>query len=70
MASVVIDIVKLGINDLCTACGICISTCHSGALIKNPLRPEIQHHLCDRCYECVEICPRDAIREVRLETPN
>lgn len=69
MAAPVIDILKLDINDTCTACGICISTCHSRALVKNQLKPEIVHRLCDLCYECIEVCPRDAIREVGLETP-
>ena len=52
------------IDDRCTACGACISTCPTTALLPAPLRPSVVDNRCTGCLECVEICPRGAISEV------
>ncbi|MDA8269910.1 MAG: 4Fe-4S binding protein [Actinomycetota bacterium] len=56
--------IRLSINDSCTACGNCLVTCHSHAMKKGPRKPQVIQRLCDLCYACIEICPRDAIDEV------
>jgi electron transport complex protein RnfB len=49
------------IGSACTACGVCLATCPSGALSAQPGRPAIADGACTDCLACVEVCPADAI---------
>lgn len=49
------------VDDRCTACGACLWTCPTRALLPAPGRPEPARDRCTGCMECVEICPRGAI---------
>lgn len=54
------------VDGRCTACGACLATCPTGALLPAPLHPTVVARLCTGCGECVEICPRGAITEFEL----
>jgi ferredoxin len=54
----------IAVADTCTACGACLATCPSGALLPAPRRPLVLTGRCTACLECVEICPRGALSEV------
>ncbi len=49
----------------CTACGACLPTCPTTALLPAPGRPIVVDGRCTGCLACVEVCPRDAIVERR-----
>ena len=51
----------LSVDDRCTACGACLWTCPTRALLPAPRRPEIVAARCTGCLECVEVCPRGAL---------
>lgn len=50
----------------CVGCGICVSVCPTGALVKEvggtELTRYINHALCTNCGLCAEACPQDIIR--------
>ncbi|SDY92266.1 ferredoxin-type protein NapF [Micromonospora pattaloongensis] len=52
----------LTVTAACTACGACLLTCPTHALIPDAGRLRVRDDRCTRCGECVEICPADAIR--------
>lgn len=52
------------IDSRCTACGLCLMTCPTRALLAAPMRPEVLDHRCTGCGACLEVCPTDAITEV------
>jgi len=52
------------VTNACTACGACIATCPTRALLPAPRRPEFVADRCTACLHCVEVCPRGAISEV------
>ena len=54
----------LVIDGGCTACGACLATCPTTALLPARRRPLVVEHLCTGCLACVEVCPTDAIAEV------
>ncbi len=54
----------LTIDERCTACGLCLATCPTGALLAAPGRPRLDAPACTRCLACIEVCPTDAITEV------
>lgn len=58
----------LVIDDRCTACGQCLSTCPEHALSRAPFRPAINVSACTFCSACIEICPTDAIAIVTATT--
>jgi ferredoxin len=55
---------SVAIDDRCTACGACLSTCPEHALLPAARRPVVVAERCSGCGECVEICPRGAITDV------
>lgn len=52
------------IGPACTACGMCVLTCPTGALRRAPRRPLVLDARCTDCLACVEICPVDAVDAV------
>ncbi len=56
-------------KEACTLCLSCVSACPSGALLDNPLMPQLAfiEKNCVQCGLCVSTCPEDALRlEPRL----
>jgi ferredoxin len=53
--------VTVSITSDCTACGACLATCPTGALLTAPQRPRVLDRRCIDCWSCIEICPADAI---------
>ena len=51
----------VAIDDRCTACGACLATCPTRALLPGPGRPAVVAARCTECLECIEVCPRGAI---------
>jgi uncharacterized Fe-S center protein len=54
--------VTVSITADCTACGACLATCPTGALLAAPHRPRVLDRRCTDCWSCIEICPADAIK--------
>lgn len=52
------------IDASCTACGLCLATCPTHALLRSRHRPKVVDDRCIDCWECLEICPIDAIGAV------
>jgi Fe-S-cluster-containing hydrogenase component 2 len=48
----------------CTACGLCLATCPTGALVAAPRRPALLGDRCTDCWACIEVCPVGAITPV------
>lgn len=55
------------IDERCTACGSCLVTCPTHALVVAPRRPRVVDARCIDCWDCIEICPVDAIDATRQE---
>ena len=55
--------VTVVIDDRCTACGACLATCPTRALLPAPKRPLVIDDRCTACGACVEVCPVGAIWE-------
>ncbi len=51
------------VGPACTACGACIVTCPTAALVPAPGRPVVFDRRCTDCLACVEVCPADAVVE-------
>lgn len=49
------------IDGSCTACGACLITCPTHALLPAPRRPLVVDQRCIDCWDCLEICPTGAI---------
>ena len=54
------------IDQRCTACGNCLVTCPTKALMVAPKRPRVIDDLCTGCGACIEVCPVDAIADARV----
>lgn len=54
----------VAIEATCTACGLCLVTCPTHALLRSRHRPQVIDDRCIDCWECLEICPVDAIEAV------
>ncbi|MGH9210820.1 MAG: precorrin-8X methylmutase [Acidimicrobiales bacterium] len=48
----------------CTACGVCIATCPTHALLPSARRPHVVDDRCTDCWLCLEVCPVDALTPV------
>ncbi|MGH9188889.1 MAG: 4Fe-4S binding protein [Acidimicrobiales bacterium] len=48
----------------CTACGMCVATCPTHALLRARHRPVVVAERCTGCLACIEVCPRDAVSEL------
>jgi len=49
------------IDARCTACGACLQTCPTKALLAGPKRPVVLELRCNQCLACMEVCPAGAI---------
>lgn len=52
-------IVAVIINDECTACGTCLDTCPTGAIVEGE-KYKITDE-CTECLACIDTCPTGAI---------
>jgi NAD-dependent dihydropyrimidine dehydrogenase PreA subunit len=48
-------------SDNCTACGICVDECPSGALDLEDVAKLGRPDDCTECGTCVDVCPNGAI---------
>jgi len=53
------------INELCNACGLCISSCAEKALVLEDNLPVRDVSKCLYCGDCIKVCPVDAMVEAR-----
>ena len=51
------------ITDECTACGSCVDSCPSEAIVEGEEKYRIDPELCVDCGTCVDACPVSAIAE-------
>jgi ferredoxin len=54
----------VAVTTACTACGACLATCPTHALVAAPRRPRVVDGRCTDCWLCLEVCPVDAISPV------
>lgn len=47
--------------DLCTGCGICVSSCPTDAIVLLNGKAHIEEEACRNCRKCVRVCPSGAI---------
>jgi len=45
----------------CDACGICVSKCHFGAMVRLGKKVKVMESLCHGCGVCRLVCPQDAV---------
>ena len=48
------------ITDDCTACGLCLEECPTGAISEGKEKYSISPDDCTDCGACAEVCPVDA----------
>ncbi|MHB1930791.1 MAG: 4Fe-4S binding protein [Acidimicrobiales bacterium] len=49
----------------CTACGVCLPTCPTRALVPAAGGVAVLADRCTGCLECLEVCPVDALAVAR-----
>jgi ferredoxin len=49
------------VPEKCTACGICIGICPSGAITMENEKAFVNNDLCKNCNVCIKACPEEAI---------
>ena len=47
--------------DRCTGCGLCLIVCHNRCIALADGMARISRELCDRCTQCIAICPQQAL---------
>jgi len=55
-------------TDRCAACGLCAAVCPVGCIQTGGRPKPGRAKSCLRCFECVEACPRDALRPAYAQT--
>jgi MinD superfamily P-loop ATPase len=55
----------VAVDDRCSGCGSCLTTCPTGALAPARSHPTVDPLRCTGCLACIEVCPVDAITERR-----
>jgi NAD-dependent dihydropyrimidine dehydrogenase PreA subunit len=45
----------------CVGCGTCVKVCHNRCVVLIDKVAHIDYDLCDRCTQCVSICPQQAL---------
>ena len=71
-----IPILKRAVGTECNDCARCVHDCKTGSILENPRQTHVME--CVECFDCVDVCPQDAIsfrmrpkpvldREVRLD---
>ncbi|MBP7147465.1 MAG: 4Fe-4S binding protein [Acidobacteria bacterium] len=53
-------------QDKCDGCGLCLPSCHEGAIQIVEGKARLVEELCDGLGACLGTCPRDAIRVVEV----
>lgn len=53
------------LDDQCTACGLCVTTCPEKALTMVDDRPQRDLSKCTNCGDCIKVCSFDAMVEAR-----
>jgi Fe-S-cluster-containing hydrogenase component 2 len=48
-------------GERCTGCGLCATICHNRCVVVSDGRARIDDALCDRCTQCVAVCPQRAL---------
>lgn len=59
----------IAVEASCTACGACIITCPTAALVPAARRPRVDHSSCTDCLACLEVCPVGAIEPISGAAP-
>ena len=61
------DIAKVS-HDLCTGCGLCITTCQFDAISQDDKGKIVIDSDCEGCAACAHVCPTDAITMVERKS--
>lgn len=48
-------------DSICTACGICVDECPTGALDLGDIAVLARPEDCSECGTCADVCPNEAI---------
>lgn len=71
-----IPVLKRAVGTECNDCARCVHDCRMASILENPRQTRVME--CIECFDCVEVCPQDAVcfrlrpkpvldREVRLD---
>ncbi|MBC7110399.1 MAG: 4Fe-4S binding protein [Archaeoglobi archaeon] len=54
-------------EELCDGCGLCVPSCHEGAIVIEDGKARIIEELCDGIGDCLRECPKGAIKIIEEE---
>lgn len=54
--------VNVRVSSACNGCNACLDACPVAAITRDGARATIRQEQCIKCYHCLTVCPRDAIR--------